>query len=357
MRTSHSKSILIAIIVSVAMCQHTVCVAGEPAYCGIKAMYGAARSIGKTDIEYSDLINPDCVSDSRGSTEEDLVRAAAILGVNAKPLHGLSLVSLTASDAPLVLHVASFGQYQQYNHWELFLGVEENGLLRLVDGDGKVYTESASVLASRWDGTAILVTDSKSTAAGITLMSIEWISKLAFAALAFLLLSSVINCIKNANLDAAASWKQMLIVFAGTLLLTSAVIMLTPVSTDQSRGLMYRSFCEYEPPIVNLLELPASSEFDTVQFIDARYTADFDLGHLPNARSIPINSGRAMMVREIDKLDHSKPVVVYCHSFQCEFDRTLAQQLHVAGVKNLSVTDNGFVEWRDAGLPTESRRK
>ena len=55
-----------------------------------------------------------------------------------------------------MLHVASHGQWQRLDHWQLFLGFEE-GQVRLLDEDGQVFIQHPAELLGRWDGTAIVL--------------------------------------------------------------------------------------------------------------------------------------------------------------------------------------------------------
>jgi rhodanese-related sulfurtransferase len=307
-------------------------------------MYGAAQAVGKTDIRFDALVNRDCVSTGEGSTEEDLLRAAEILGVSATPISGSSLITLGLTSQPIVLHVSSFGQFNNYNHWELFLGWENDGRLRLVDGDGKVYLEEASVLASRWDGTAIVVSSGNSINEFLVLTAGEWFVKISGLITAFLLLSTIVKIVGSSH------WLRVAVIVSVLASAVAAVLILGPISSSSSRASIERSFGLFNPDVVEFSEL---KNIDQIQFIDARLAVDFDRGHLPNAKSLPINSGKALFAATIDELEEGKPVVLYCHSLRCEYDKALAKQLYVAGIENFTVMKEGYVEWRAAGLPTE----
>jgi len=126
--------------------------------CGVTAVYAAAKSLG-VEANYDRLIHEEFISSRSGSTLGDLVRAAESLGLNSTPLRHLSGASLLRMDVPLVLHVASYGQQDVYNHWVLFLGAE-NGMARLYDGGEQLDRFPLADLLARWDGVALAIHDS-----------------------------------------------------------------------------------------------------------------------------------------------------------------------------------------------------
>jgi ABC-type bacteriocin/lantibiotic exporter with double-glycine peptidase domain len=76
----------------------------EGPYCGVYALYGAAKAVGK-DIELRDLISEEYISSNLGSTSTDLQAAARDIGLSATAVRGLGQHSLRHADGPLILHV------------------------------------------------------------------------------------------------------------------------------------------------------------------------------------------------------------------------------------------------------------
>jgi hypothetical protein len=77
-------------------------------YCGVYSLYGAAKSLG-IDADLEELIDAQYISSHRGSTADDLVRAAESIGLEATPLKALGIDSLKAAQQPLILHAAPMG--------------------------------------------------------------------------------------------------------------------------------------------------------------------------------------------------------------------------------------------------------
>ena len=126
------------------------------AHCGIYSVYGAAAACGESSTEFVELVDTRFVGSRKGSTISELIAAAEFLGVNATPLHHLSEISLYNAVDPLILHFASYGQLEVYDHWVLFLGIEEDQAVILDAASGEFLVPVSEVLL-RWDGIAIAI--------------------------------------------------------------------------------------------------------------------------------------------------------------------------------------------------------
>lgn len=82
--------------------------------------------------------------------------------------------------------------------------------------------------------------------------------------------------------------------------------------------------------------------------IDVRPRAEFDLAHLPYARSMPVSE----IAHRLAELPKSKEIVAYCRGPFCLFAEEAAQLLKAHGRK-VSKLQDGVAEWRSAGMPLE----
>lgn len=82
--------------------------------------------------------------------------------------------------------------------------------------------------------------------------------------------------------------------------------------------------------------------------IDVRPRAEFDLAHLPYARSMPVNE----IAQRLAELPKSTEIVAYCRGPFCLFAEEAAQLLKAHGRK-VSKLQDGVAEWRSAGMPLE----
>jgi len=88
-----------------------------------------------------------------------------------------------------------------------------------------------------------------------------------------------------------------------------------------------------------------------VTVLDVRPEQEFGLGHLPGAVNVPLSK----LKRWLSRLDKRTEVVAYCRGPYCVLSFEAVAQLRASGFKARRLED-GFPEWRAAGLPVESRR-
>ena len=85
--------------------------------------------------------------------------------------------------------------------------------------------------------------------------------------------------------------------------------------------------------------------------IDVRPVAEYDVAHLPLARSMPL----AEIGKRIAELPKDKEIVAYCRGPFCLFAEEAAKLLSSKGFKASKLLD-GVAEWRAAGMALESKR-
>jgi rhodanese-related sulfurtransferase/DNA-binding transcriptional ArsR family regulator len=83
-----------------------------------------------------------------------------------------------------------------------------------------------------------------------------------------------------------------------------------------------------------------------VTVLDVRPEDEFALGHLPGAVNIPL---RALELR-LSELDPTQEIVAYCRGPYCVLSYEAVAALRARGFKVRRLED-GFPEWRAAGLP------
>ena len=93
-------------------------------------------------------------------------------------------------------------------------------------------------------------------------------------------------------------------------------------------------------------ELLTRAGFVTV--LDVRPPDEFDLGHLPGAVNIPLRDLEARLA----EIDPSQEIVAYCRGPYCVLSYEAVAALRTRGFKARRLED-GFPEWRAAGLPVE----
>lgn len=96
-------------------------------------------------------------------------------------------------------------------------------------------------------------------------------------------------------------------------------------------------------------ELLARMNDDCVVLLDVRPQDEFALGHLPGALSIPL----AALERELARLPRDRQVVAYCRGPYCVLSFEAVATLRAKGYDARRLED-GYPEWKAAGLPVEA---
>ena len=95
-------------------------------------------------------------------------------------------------------------------------------------------------------------------------------------------------------------------------------------------------------------ELLARVHDDLVTVIDVRPNVEFAAGHLPGATNIPLSE----LEQHLDQLDPEQEIVAYCRGPHCVLAFDAVAKLREKGFKARRLED-GFPEWKTAGLPVE----
>lgn len=97
---------------------------------------------------------------------------------------------------------------------------------------------------------------------------------------------------------------------------------------------------------VSRAELLQRLRAGTVTVLDVRPDDEFALGHLPGAVNIPLQALEA----RLSELDPSQEIVAYCRGPYCVLSYEAVAALRARGFRVRRLED-GFPEWRAAGLP------
>ncbi len=88
---------------------------------------------------------------------------------------------------------------------------------------------------------------------------------------------------------------------------------------------------------------------DGAQIVDVLPASNYAEEHLPGAISIPM----AEIATAADRLDPTKPVVVYCYDHQCDLSSRAAARLETMGFVDVNDYVDSKVAWFAEGLPSE----
>jgi rhodanese-related sulfurtransferase len=97
---------------------------------------------------------------------------------------------------------------------------------------------------------------------------------------------------------------------------------------------------------IDLTELKRLIADGTVTVLDVRPVLEFQQGHIPTARSMPVDE----LEQRLAELPADREVVAYCRGLYCVFSDEAAGVLQSHGFR-VRRFEQGFSEWRAAGLP------
>jgi rhodanese-related sulfurtransferase/DNA-binding transcriptional ArsR family regulator len=116
---------------------------------------------------------------------------------------------------------------------------------------------------------------------------------------------------------------------------------------DKLVKLYFDSKDSLEPvPAQELLERANSG---VVTVLDVRPPEEYAAGHIPGAINVPLTQ----LAKRLDELPRDKEIVAYCRGPYCLLAFEAVAQLRGLGRQARRLED-GFPEWRSAGLPVES---
>lgn len=110
----------------------------------------------------------------------------------------------------------------------------------------------------------------------------------------------------------------------------------------------FRERDAFEP--ISRRELRRRLKDDVVTLLDVRPDDEFAAGHLPKAINIPLRE----LPRRLGELPRNREIVAYCRGAYCVLAYEAVALLRKRGFTAMRLED-GFPEWRAAGLPVETR--
>jgi len=321
-------------------------------YCGVYCVYGALSALDKP-VDFESLLHPRYMGSIEGSSVGELRRAVVDAGGYAVAMSGLSLESLRHTRHPMILHVASDGQPNQYDHWVLFLGMDGDKA-RIVDPPSDPDSVPLADVLARWDGTALFVADRPISVATVTAREIWARSLYLLLALGSLILvyfgrpRFCENLRRASSIRIASSQGATLVVlsigFAIAIHATDAAGFLrNPAATSYVAAANIAKFF----PKLSLAEARRFQSRKEGIIVNARFRQSFAAGHIDGAINVPIDATTAERRRLLTGVSRETPILVYCQSLPCDFDERVGTLLARDGFQTIRLFPGGWEEWTD----------
>jgi rhodanese-related sulfurtransferase len=305
-------------------------------------------------IDPVNLVKPQYIGSSRGSSLAELRRAAEENGLHALAIGRLTPRSLRSCSLPLLLHVKRGSTSEKYDHYELSLGVEESGVKLFNPPELVVRLVPFRELASRWDGNALIVSRNPIDLAKVLAPARERFALLAAVAIAgvgFLRFAH-----RRVHNDLFASWKRRLglSVGQGAMLGMVASVFAFGYHFAVDAGFLTHAGATESIQRAHAGDFISKVDADTVKrllgadgavLVDARYKRDFEAAHLKGSVNVPVNASDKERRETLANVAKNAKLVVYCQSADCQHAEKVAVKLKDDGYSNVSIFRGGWREW------------
>ncbi|MHC4397325.1 MAG: rhodanese-like domain-containing protein [Planctomycetota bacterium] len=296
-------------------------------YCGVTCLYTIMKLSDK-DVKYKDLLKAKYIGSKKGSSLAELKNAAEDNGMHAWSIGYLTSRVLRYSVYPIILHTKDSPDKKEYNHYELFLGVQD-GKARLFDPPEPIRLVPFYELAPVWDGTGLIV-----SAKPIDLTAIFAPARNRF----FLYMVTGLAVIATLHW-ARRRWPLATLVNSRSKLFGLSII--------QTAGFgILALLCGMVYHFAN----------DEGFLAHANATTSIQQAHLGNfIPKVSKNKVERLLGTDTVFIDGYKatagigkdaPIVIYCQSAGCKYAEKVTIKLKDDGFINISIFKGGWSEWK-----------
>jgi len=321
-------------------------------YCGIYCLYTVMK-LSDIDVGPNELLKPEYIGSHKGSSLAELKKAAEDNGLYAAPVGKLTSRVLRQSPYPVILHVKSAADRKEYDHYELFLGTKD-GCARLYDPPEPIRLVPFYKLASRWDGTGLIVSDMLIDLGAVFAPARKRFIIYAAIAIAVILSIRLVRrhwlpslnmmsrpCSFGLSIAQAAGLTIVVLLWAMTYHFADDEGFLA--HPDATAAIQQAHLDSFIPKLTER-QVRKLLNTDTV-FIDARLPTDFEAGHLKGAINVPANTCQDEHQKAMSDVAKDARVVIYCQNAGCPFAKKVAIKLITDGYSNVSLFRGGWQKW------------
>jgi rhodanese-related sulfurtransferase len=107
-----------------------------------------------------------------------------------------------------------------------------------------------------------------------------------------------------------------------------------------------------EPVAITIEQAEKLYNSTNALFIDARYEAEYNLGHIKGSINIPLKRYDAHKFK-LDNIPKNRLIITYCDGRGCDLSIDLAQKINELGYTNIKIFYGGWMDWKEKNYPIE----
>ena len=331
-------------------------------HCGLYCVYSMTGLLGQ-QVDFESLMKPKYLGAREGSSLLELRQAALDLGLETEPVGRLSAPGLSHCPYPAILHVRLYPESPKYDHYELFLGVEQ-GKAKLFNPPQAPRLVSFPDLATRWDGSALFISRAPIETDLILAADRQHLLWYSMIGLLVILAGHIGRRVWLSLMPRITRrWALGLTVGQVSALALAAVLCAGAYHLFSEGGLLanavatqalQKGYAGTFIPKVRAETVNRLLGTDAV-FIDARLPADYNSGHLDGAISLPVNADDTLWKETLARIPQGRPIITYCQSAGCKYAEKVSLRLIEEGYSDISIFRGGWAEWTAREKAEQSR--
>ena len=320
-------------------------------YCGICAVHAVARYYEK-DSRIEEMLMPEYLSDSGGSSLLQIKEACKSVGLFGTPMERMSPGDLMEASCPAILHVRKNLEENRYGHYVVFFGMKEERFV-ILDPPGKPSFFTASELLAVWSGRGVVVSDRGYPAPTRSrTMLVRFVLAVGLGYVAAALVCSwnqgkYVNLLRSRRLTPCNCAYQIGVLLTVALIASLGFHALSPAGLldatetikDLERARLVAFVYTYDKEDV------AARMAGPAVLVDARRAADYNHHHIDRAINIPPDTSVEQCRGILADMDKARELIVYCQSETCPYAGRVARLLHESGFSNLRIYKGGWNDW------------
>ena len=320
-------------------------------YCGLYCLYTVMKMAGRK-VDFVDLVKTEYIGSRKGSSLAELKKSAEDYGLYAIPVGKLTNRELLQSSYPIILHVKSEIGPGQYDHYELFLGTENNQA-RLFDPPNPIKLVNFRELVPQWDGNGLIISaEPIDIRAFFASTRKRFMLYAAAAIVAILVMHRAKRWLPGELLNTRTRLFGLSVTQAGGFALVALLCGIIYhfandaglLANANATASIQQAHAANFIPKVSEKKVHKLLDSDTV-FIDARFARDYKAGHLDGAISVPVDANDVECQKATADIPKDARIVMYCQSASCTFAEKVAIKLITDGYSNISIFRGGWAEW------------